>query len=318
MKNFLLKTKKNSPLSSGKRSILKIIIATLVAVGILFLLRGVLGTFLSGIALRVAGVSTYFQTSTATLPVYIRERNELHAEIQSLREDIAAQSGYQSTIARLDNENKELRALMGDSTDERILAGVIARPPLVPYDLLVLDRGSEHGIKEGALVYQTGSHVIGVVSKVFSNSALVTLFTSAGAETTVYLYGPNVFAYAYGEGGGVMRISVPQGIELAVGNPVVLPSIHAGDIGVIERIVSIPTQPEQNAYVTFPIPLQSLRTVSVGKEVVDKPSFDEMELNLQAINDRFRIDVPEVARMGKSTTTPTTTPDVATGTPLTE
>jgi cell shape-determining protein MreC len=316
MKNFSLKTKRNSHLSSANRSIYKTVVLVVVSLLLIFIFRGIFGSALSSVTMGVERISNYLNTSSASLPTYIRDRKELQNEINRLRQEVAAQSGSESTIARLSFENEELRSFVGDTKNERILAGVVARPPTVPYDLLVIDRGSDHGILEGAPVYHEKNHVIGVVSKVYSESALVTLFSSSGTETTVYLYGPNVFAYAYGEGGGVIRISVPQGITLTEGDPVVLPSIHSSDIGVIERIVSVPAEPEQSAFVTFPVSLQSVRTVSVERSVIDIQSYEDVVPNVSLINDRFNIAVPDIVRSEMNTTTPTSTaPRGATTTP---
>jgi cell shape-determining protein MreC len=261
-----------------------------------------IGSLSSGGVETVMRVREYFANSSASLPLYIRSRGELDDEIQRLKQEVAAQSGDQTTIARLIGENEELRGLLGDSKDERILAGVIARPPHTPYDTLIIDRGSNHNIVEGAVVYHTNEHAIGVVSRVYEKIALVTLFSSDGVETSVYVYGPDVFAYAYGEGGGVIRISLPQGIEVKEGNAVVLPSLHMGDLGVVERVVSLSTQPEQNAYLTFPISIQSLRTVTVGREAVVTPSLTDLEDGVERLRERFRIDIPEALRLGTGTT----------------
>lgn len=308
MKNFSLKTKRNSLQNSGRTSILKASAYTAIAILIVFLLRGVIGYTTSGLGTSIQVVRSYFAQSGAVLPSYIRDRNELLRTIESLREELAARSGDMATIQRLSHENEELRRQFAEVKEERIRAGVIARPPSVPYDMLVLDRGSMHGILEGALVYHEGNHGIGIVSQVYPESSLVTLFSTPGSEITVYIYGPNVFAYAYGEGGGVMRISVPQGVALNEGDPVVLPSLDSGDVGVIERIVSLPAQPEQNAYVAFPVSLQSIRSVSVGKSPLMPRSYEDIAPNLEAINARFNIPVPDHARSVGSTSTPTTTP----------
>jgi hypothetical protein len=307
MKNFSLITKKNSHRNSDSPSVALIVLLTFIAIGVIFILRGVIGIVMVGVVEKVEGVKNYFANSGATLPVYIRDRKELRDEILQLEAQLAIESGNHATIGRLTFENEELRRHLGDTGEERILGGVIARPPFVPYDLLVIDRGEKHGIIEGALVYHETDHVVGTISKVYEESSLVTLFSTAGVETTVYLYGPNVFAYAYGEGGGVIRISVPQGIEVPVGSPVVLPSIHTGDIGVVEHVMSSPAQPEQNAYVTFPVPIQSIRTVTVGKTVVDKKTYNDITESLPFIHDRFKVEVPDSARSGQGTTTVATT-----------
>ncbi len=190
---------------------------------------------------------------------------------------------------------------MGDTRDASILAGVLARPPMVPYDLLVIDRGSREGVVEGAIVYHSNNHAIGMVTRVFERNALVTLFSSSGAETTVYIYGPDIFAYAYGEGGGVMRVSLPQGVEVHEGDPVVLPSLHLGDVGVVSRVVSLPTQPEQSAYVTFPVSLQSMRTVRVSRDPMLAVSLEDLTTNVARMSDMFKVSVPESALVPTST-----------------
>lgn len=275
------------------------------------MLRGAIGYTTSGLSTYVQTLKGYFAHSSAILPSYIRDRSELIRTIETLKEELAARSGDRATIARLTHENEELRRQFSGITEARIRAGVIARPPSVPYDVLVLDRGSVHGIQEGAFVYHEGNHGIGIVSRVYPESSLVTLFSTPGSEITVYIYGPNVFAYAYGEGGGVIRISVPQGVTLTEGDPVVLPSLDNGDVGVIERVVSLPSQPEQNAYVTFPVSLHSMRTVNVGMNPVQPYTYEEILPNIETINRRFHVPVPDTARNvgSTSTGTPTSTPE---------
>jgi cell shape-determining protein MreC len=316
MKNSSFRTKKNSPLSSVSRKFGIVLLCTLCGILAVLFLRTLIVDVAGSSVATFMRVRTYFAESGAALPVYIRERSFLESEIQRLSEELAARSGDRSTIGRLTNENEELRSLLGDTADERILAGVIARPPYIPYDTLMIDRGSSQGIVTGAVVYQGGAHAIGVVSRVLETSALVTLFSSAGIESTVYLYGPDVFAYAYGEGGGVIRISVPQGIEVEVGDSVVLPSLHMGDLGVVERVVSIPTQPEQSAYLTFPIPLQSIRTVMVSTVPLERGDLEDLEVNVLEFREQLRVEVPEILRLGTATGTATSTEATGTSTPL--
>lgn len=307
MKNFSFKTKRNFHRDSDTRTLGKVVLYTLIALGVVFVLRYALGNVASGSVGVLMRMREYFRDSSAALPVYIRSRNELNAEITTLNEHIAAQSGDASTIGRLTHENDELRALLGDTKDERILAGVIARPPSIPYDLLMIDRGRAHGIIEGTIVYHANNHAIGMVSRVYETTALVTLFSSAGVESTVYVYGPNVFAYAYGEGGGVMRISLPQGIHIEEGDPVVLPSLHMGDVGIVDRVVSLAAQPEQSAYLTFPVAIQSIRSVTVGREPMRAPTPDDLETGVEFLKSRLRAEIPENLRLGTGTTTSSST-----------
>jgi len=300
--------RKNSPQSSvGKRALGKVFIFLGVAVITVFLLGEILGAGFAGSIRMIENIRGYFAYSTAALPAFLRGRTELINEIEILKSDIAAKSGDSATIARLLHENEELRALLGDAGSDRILAGVIARPPSVPYDTLILDKGSSDGVVEGTVVYHTHDHALGIVSRVYPTMSLVTLFSSDGVESTVYVYGADVFAYAYGEGGGVIRISLPQGILVQEGDVVVLPSIAPGDLGVVERVVSIPTQPEQSAYLTFPVPLQSLRSVVIAREPLERMDVTNVADLAKTLRERTFFDVPDELRLGTSSTTATTT-----------
>jgi cell shape-determining protein MreC len=307
MKNFSSKTKKSYLRNSSKHTVRTALILTVGAVIIVFFLRGFIGSIFSDVVSSVLSVRTYFGTSSATLPSYVRNRSELFSEIQDLKETIGAQSGSAAIIERLTRENTEFRALLGDNTEERIGAGVIARPPYVPYDVLVLDRGSEDGIKEGALVYHTSDFVIGYVQNTFKKSAVVALFSSPNVESTVYVYGPDVYATAYGEGGGVIRISVPQGVPIAEGNVVILPMLNTGTLGTVQGVTSVPTQPEQHAYLSFPTSMQSIRLVSVERSPIEEVSFEDAALNVGAYRGKFILDVPAELRLSVGTSTASTT-----------
>jgi hypothetical protein len=114
----------------------------------------------------------------------------------------------------------------------------------------------------------------------------------------------------YGEGGGVIRISVPQGITLTKGDVVVMPTLEGGVIGSIEEIESVPTQPEQHAFIIGSIPIQSIRLLSVSTRVIESISFEEAENAVTSFDvGALTIDVPEaiLANEEGSTTTATST-----------
>ncbi len=286
------------------------LLLTVVGVFIVFLLRGSLGNIFSGMVGSILSARQYFEGSSATLPTYVRDRSELLSEIQNLKVAIGAQSGSAATIERLSKENEEFRKLLGDDKEEHIAAGVIARPPFSPYDSFVLDRGTADGITEGAIVYHTSDYVIGYVRHAYTKSSVVALFSSPGIESTVYVYGPNIYATAYGEGGGVIRISVPQGVNLAEGNVVVLPTLDTGILGTISSVTSVPTQPEQHAYLSFPVSMQSIRIVGVERSPITEVSFKDAALNVDTYRTKFLLEVPPELRLSVGTATASTTPQI--------
>src|SRR5690606_12492776 len=62
-----------------------------------------------------------------------------------------------SEIDYLRAENASLREVLGGEEEERVAAGVIGRPSALPYDVLLIDQGSDAGVREGAPVYVSGN-----------------------------------------------------------------------------------------------------------------------------------------------------------------
>lgn len=298
MRKFSLKTKA-SYRPNHRRLVLVRVLAWLCAALVgLYLVGSLVGSAVSLVMAPVYGIRHWLAESTATVPLYLRSRNVLIQEIDTLKDRLAASSGNDASIALLTKDLEEYRGLLGVHKEKRLAAGVIARPPYIPYDVLLIDRGSADGIKEHALVYYADDHAIGFIGRVFEHSALVTLFSTAGVETTVYVIGPNIFTSAYGEGGGVMRVSVPQGMPLKEGDAVIMPALSAGILGSIKTIESVSTQPEQFGYVTLAAPLQSVRMVAVSDVVIEPVSFDEAQQHVKDLDySALKIDIPAEYRI---------------------
>lgn len=272
--------------------------------------RDVLGVVASVVTAPFFYTKHYLETSADTVPTFMRSQVELMARITELEAALMAEEGRDSAYALLREENEELRNLFADATGTpAVIAGVIARPPHTPYDTLLLDRGEQGGVLRDAPVYYGKGLALGYVREVYSRTALVTLFSSPGVEATVYIFGPDIFTTAHGEGGGVVRVSVPQGLMVRAGDLVVLPSLSAKVLGTVAYVESVPTEPEQSAYVILDIPLQSIRTVAVGTDPVAPRSFPEA---LEAVEDSrtslFTIPVPEEFAP-PATTSPTLSPE---------
>lgn len=225
----------------------------------------------------VVKVEQWFLNSSAALPTYFKSRAALDAEINTLEQTLQETITIPEETARLEEENTTLRALLGADLEVGILAGVSIRPPFLPYDNFLIDSGRAHGVTEGAPVYAGKNIVVGIVSVVYEKSAIVTLVSTPGFKSTAYIIGPNIYTTARGIGNGVLEIGVPQGIVLAMGDAVILPALQPGVFGSLSAIVSSATDPEQFAYVSQPIPLQSLRYVRVGREALPETDFETVQ-----------------------------------------
>jgi hypothetical protein len=142
----------------------------------------------------------------------------------------------------------------------------------------------------------------------------VTLVTTPGFSSSAYVIGPNIYTFAEGMGGGILRVRVPQGIMLRTGDMVLLPAIDSGIYGVISYIETSATQPEQYGFVTTNIPTQSLYYVSVGKEGIVPNTFSDAELLVDTTRETlFTVDVPlDVLVTPETSTSSASTTPVAT------
>jgi len=298
----------NSHRISQNKKIKRIAITTIVCIAILFLIPKVFNVLVATVVAPVNATKTWVKESGASLPQYFRNRSELVDEISELRSRLAVTSGDHFTLQTLAKENRELRSLLGDEGDERIVAGIIGRPGVLPYDMLMIDQGTSDGIYEGAPVYIGENTVIGIVKNATTFSSLVELITTSGFESTVYIIGPDIYTNAVGVGGGQVRVGVPQGIALSEGDLVVLPSVTSGVYGAVSVVQSEPTRPEQYGFVSPKTPLSSIRLVSVGRTPLEPVSFEEAQAVVEQVKtDLFTVPVPDEILVDTTSTTSSST-----------
>lgn len=294
MKNYLSTKRGSSRRHFLPKSFRIALLALLCGVLLFYLLPKVILTVVSIVVTPFETLRVWVIESDDSLPYYLRDRHSLQTQIESLKQEIAMSGGTENTLTKLKTENEQFRQLCAAVPEERVVARVVGRPPQLPYDILMIDRGVEHGVVEAAPVFVGSDHVVGYVSRVYEKTALVTLVSTARFESMAYIIGPNIYTYAVGVGGGMTKVVVPQGIPLSVGDTVILPAIDSGVYGTVAYIETSPTQPEQYGYVPMSQNLQSVQYVSVGKEPIVPHTYDEAESLVKDLRSNlFDIDLPE-------------------------
>lgn len=249
----------------GRSVFIKITLGAAALFVLLFLMPGPLASGLSFITAPLFEARLVALETAAAIPQYFRERALLIAEIEDLREERAEGSSLRAELAAL----REAHAMINDlksMNGERIIADVVRTPPETPYDTLVVAAGSDVGIVPGAFVYSRQT-AIGQVASVNAKTSLIVLFSTPGSHVPVYLWGAGVFANAEGMGGGVVRVGVPQGLAITVGDAVTLPIPGTAIFGTVDRVESVATNPEQYAYITEETALRSIRFVAIDRMV---------------------------------------------------
>jgi cell shape-determining protein MreC len=172
----------------------------------------------------------------------------------------------------LKNENALLSARLHDVTtllgsqstpEKRIIAGVIARPPVAPYDVLVLDQGSINGVAVNATVSAAGGIPVGHISEVTAYSSRVTLYSMSGIATAGWI-GANRFPVTFvGEGSGAFTARVPKGSAVAAGDGAYVVAGGAQPIGIVLSVDGEASSPTEQIHIRpyinpFSVPLVTI------------------------------------------------------------
>ena len=301
MKKFSLKTKENYP-RSWKISIAGIILVLVLG----FLLPGLISALGSVVAYPLHQLRIWWHESSYSLPVFIREKQDLLSEIHTLERQLSDLYSTNLSVRRLQEENQALRGLLNIESTDRIAARILARPNQLPYDVIQLDRGRVDGVVLHAPVFYGVDQVIGFISHVARDYAFVTLVTSPGKTATAYVVGPNIYTTTEGVGNGMLRVRVPQGVALEIGNLVILPAVSSGVFGEIVHVETAPTQPQRYGYVPLRTPLQGIRYVTVGAAPITPRSFSDVESEIsELVANLFTVSVPDgllITATGTATT----------------
>lgn len=296
--------------NSSQRRLVYTVLFTLLVIGLGLLLPRLFSAVSAVAVYPFHATSVWLEESSSAIPTFVRSRAALREEIERLNTELVIAQRVELSNRRLLEENDRLRQLLSISDADRIVAGVIARPTELPYDLLQIDRGSAHGVTPGSPVFIGRDVVIGLVVHTASDYSFVELLTTPGFEATAFISGANITAVMEGMGGGVARVKVPQGIPLRVGDLVLLPSVEAGVFGRIAHVENRPTQPEQYGYISPDLSVSSIYQVGVGQQSQIAQSPEEIDQTLrQLIADSVYIvnatsTLPTEASTSSATTTP--------------
>lgn len=167
---------------------------------------------------------------------------------------LAAQNeGLANENAALASENRALQqkistvsALLSPAasgTASGILAGVVARPPLSPYDTLVLAAGAKDGVKPGMEAFGEGGVPLGVVSSVLEDFSRITLFSAPSMATSGWVGHASAPLTILGSGAGTMNASIARAAGVAVGDTVFVPGPGQLPVGSVVRVDSSPLSP---------------------------------------------------------------------------
>lgn len=197
----------------------------------------------------------------------VKTKSSLFKENEGLKIENQDLKNKMVDYTALSNENRELKELMGRiiPKDDFILGAILARPNRSPYDTIIIDIGTDHGLYEGQKVFVSGDIPIGVISKVYSNTSLVALYSNPGQKTEGILDGTNATVELVGRGGGNFEMTIPLDLSVENGKIVLLPGIKREVLAIVDGLISVATDPAKRVLLRSPINIQTVRWVQVKK-----------------------------------------------------
>lgn len=204
----------------------------------------------------LGAISAAFETLSSKRKLVV-ENEELRRRVYELEVESLSSSFLRKEYEYL----LERTGRMDDDT--LVLAGVLARPNRSPYDTIILDAGSVHGVSEGDLVLGYGSVALGEIREVFEHSSRAVLFSTPGTETEVLLASPRIAVTLVGRGGGTFEMILSRDAEVVAGTELLFPGAEPLLVGTVEKVISDPRDPFQRALAAAIVPLSELDVVFI-------------------------------------------------------
>ena len=272
-KMFLYGMKMTSPHNKKKnrKFFPLIILAVILLAIILFGFSGIFSSSTLFVASPIFSVRDSFNNWYQFKSYVIKDKESLVNENLKLKERLIESEMKLITLGVLENENSELKSLLGIRTEERrgIVASVLLRPPQVPYDIIIIDIGEDDGVKEGMLVGVYGDILLGFVEEVFNDTSRVRLYSRSGEKVNVFINNTNIFTTAVGSGGGNFEITIPRVDEVEVGSLVTTLGTEAFVLGIVEFIKADMADAFQRVLFRIPVNIQELKWVEVYPDLTN-------------------------------------------------
>ncbi len=215
----------------------------------------------------VSNLSNLAATTASNVTASFKNPVELQQELDAANVNNAVLIEQNAALIA---KTQDLEALLGDrvAPPPSILASVVARPPMSPYDTLLIDQGSIARVQVGAQVLGPLGTPIGTIASVTPHSARVVLYSSPDVSSVAWVGEERLGITLLGMGGGAFYATAPNDAPLAEGDAVYMSSEGAVRIGTITRIDGDPSTPSVTLRIQPVVNFYSLTWVSVSAMVL--------------------------------------------------
>jgi cell shape-determining protein MreC len=259
--NFLPKNSFRKKQSGTGRLVL--IIASVFILGVLFF--SYLGGYLSNLFIPLWNSKTFISSGAENLFASLRSKDALISENNKLRENLASDEELIVSLRAIASSRDDLISSFGRSFQSGIPASVLVHPPETPYDIILVDAGESLGVRPQSEVTTPEGVSIGIVSDIFSRSARVKLYSTAGERTDAVLERGSMPVTLIGRGGGNLEFTLPRDKAVMVGDRILTPNLAASLVAVVGEIDVSPTDSFKTIFVRSPINPSEIRHVVIKR-----------------------------------------------------
>ncbi len=232
--NYLLKSK---PEHKQRGKIISVIVLFCLLISFNYLFPNFIRTTFLTISRPLWIIRGVISNPLSNIKDYFVSKDSLIVENISLKEDITNLRLKEIDYEVLSKEFEDLKNQLNRKENlSRIVSRVLSKPPISPYDTLIIDVGSSDGIFIGNRVYLSDNIVIGLVKNVTPHTSLVELFSNGDREQEVTLSRTGTSFVLKGLGGANLELEVPKDTDIVLGDIFLYPKFTPAVIGSVYYI----------------------------------------------------------------------------------
>lgn len=203
-----------------QKNLRKILLIVFAVAGVIFLNKYLLGNFLQNLFYRiVAKPGVFFTAGLNKLSGYGRgflNAGAIIMENARLREENNSLLGYIAEIENLRRENEFLRnelKVAPKLKSQLLFVEIFSIQRNGLSSIILINKGEKDGIKKSMAVISSGNILVGIVDRVFEDSALVLLLDDPRAAVSVRIQGSDVLAETRGDLQNNFKVDLVTQIE---------------------------------------------------------------------------------------------------------
>lgn len=173
------------------------------------------------------------------------------------------------SVELLESENALLRRELGlrrTGIQGDVSASVLSYPPITPFDIVVIDIGSENKVAEGDRVFAGNRILIGSLSTVAHNLSHVSLFSTPDRKTEGLIARTETAVVLTGVGNGAFEFIAPEDFDIEIGDLIVTPGNERYALG---RVIGIDVDSNASFSTIFieqPINIRNIQWVRIENQ----------------------------------------------------